>query len=116
MELEEQVIAITGASSGIGEATSRLLAARGARVVMSARRVDALEQIVNEIAADDGNATACPGDVTRPEDLRRLVELCVDRFGRLDALVANAGIATVGPLADGTLAEWNAMIDVNLVR
>jgi NADP-dependent 3-hydroxy acid dehydrogenase YdfG len=114
MELKDQVIAITGASAGIGEATARLLAARGARVVLGARREDALARIVADIEADGGHATACTADVTRAEDLRRLVKLSVEQFGRLDALVANAGVATVAPLADGTLADWNAMIDVNL--
>lgn len=114
MEIEDQVIAITGASAGIGAATSRLLAARGARVVLGARRGDPLARIVAEIQADGGRGTACAVDVTRPEDLRRLIALAVEQFGRLDALVANAGVASVAPLADGTLADWNRMLDVNL--
>ncbi len=114
MEIEDKVIAITGASAGIGAATSRLLAARGARVVLGARREDALARIVAEIQADGGRGTACHVDVTRPEDLRRLIALAVEQFGRLDALVANAGVASVAPLAHGTLADWNRMLDVNL--
>ena len=114
MKIEDQVIAITGASAGIGATTARLLAARGAAVVLGARREDALAQIVTEIEADGGRATACPVDVTRPEDLSRLVAHAVERFGRLDALVANAGVAVVAPLADGSLADWNTMIDINL--
>jgi NADP-dependent 3-hydroxy acid dehydrogenase YdfG len=114
MEIEDQVIAITGASAGIGAATARVLAARGARVVLGARREDALARIVAEIEADGGHATACVVDVTRPEDLRRLIALSVEQFGRLDALVANAGVATVAPLAEGTLSDWNRMLDVNL--
>jgi NADP-dependent 3-hydroxy acid dehydrogenase YdfG len=114
MEIEDQVIAITGASVGIGAATARVLAARGARVVLGARREDALARIVAEIEADGGHATACVVDVTRPEDLRRLIALSVEQFGRLDALVANAGVATVAPLAEGTLSDWNRMLDVNL--
>jgi len=114
MEIEDQVIAVTGASAGIGAATARLLGARGARVVLGARRKDALARIVAEIEADGGHARACAADVTRPEDLRRLVALAVEQFGRLDALVANAGVAAVAPLAEGTLADWNRMIDVNL--
>jgi NADP-dependent 3-hydroxy acid dehydrogenase YdfG len=114
IEIEDEVIAITGASAGIGATASRLLAARGARVVLGARREDALARIVADIEAGGGRGTACTVDVTRPEDLCRLVTRAVEQFGRLDALVANAGVATVGPLADGALADWNQMIDVNL--
>jgi NADP-dependent 3-hydroxy acid dehydrogenase YdfG len=114
MEIEDQVIAITGASAGIGAATARLLAGRGARVVLGARREDALARIVTEIEAHGGHAAACAVDVTRPEDLTRLITLAVERFGHLDALVANAGVATVAPLAEGTLIDWNRMLDVNL--
>jgi len=114
IEIKNEVIAITGASAGIGAATAGLLAARGARVVLGARREDALARIVAEIEADGGHATSCPTDVTRPEDLRRLVALAVEQFGRLDALVANAGVADVAPLVEGKLADWDTMIDVNL--
>jgi NADP-dependent 3-hydroxy acid dehydrogenase YdfG len=114
MELEGQVIAITGASAGIGAATARLLAARGAHVVLGARREDTLTRIVADIKADGGRATACVVDVTRPEDLRQLIALSAEQFGRLDALVANAGVATVAPLTEGRLTDWNQMIDVNL--
>jgi NADP-dependent 3-hydroxy acid dehydrogenase YdfG len=114
MELEDQVIAITGASAGIGAATARLLAARGARVVLGARREDALARILAEIEAGGGHATTCVTDVTQPEDLRQLVALAAEQFGRLDALVANAGVAIVAPLDQGTLADWNQMLDVNL--
>ncbi len=114
MKIEEQVIAITGASGGIGAATGRLLAAQGARVVLGARNEDALSQIAAGITADGGHAATCVVDVMRPEDLTQLVAAAVERFGRLDALVANAGVATVGPLDQGNLADWNQMIDVNL--
>jgi NADP-dependent 3-hydroxy acid dehydrogenase YdfG len=82
--------------------------------VLGARREDVLQRIVAEIEADGGRATACAADVTRPEDLTRLVALAVEQFGRLDALVANAGVAAVAPLAEGSLADWNTMVDVNL--
>jgi NADP-dependent 3-hydroxy acid dehydrogenase YdfG len=108
------VIAITGASSGIGEATARRLAARGASVVMGARRTDRLEAIAGEIRAAGGEVTTVEVDVTRRADLDRLVRTSVDRFGRLDVLVSNAGVSALGPLADGDADGWSAMIDVNL--
>jgi NADP-dependent 3-hydroxy acid dehydrogenase YdfG len=109
-----KVIAITGASGGIGTAAARLLAARGASVVLGARREDVLTKIVPDIEAGGGRAAACPVDVTQPDDLARLVARCVERFGRSDALVASAGVATVAPVAEGTLSDWSRMIDVNL--
>jgi NADP-dependent 3-hydroxy acid dehydrogenase YdfG len=114
MALEDQVIAITGASTGIGAATGRLLAARGARVVLAARREAALARVATEIQASGGQAACCAADVTRPEDLRRLVAYAIEQFGHLDAVVANAGIAAVAPLAEGVIADWDQMIDVNL--
>lgn len=107
-----QVVAITGASSGIGEATARLLAARGARVVLGARRTDRLDAL----AADLGRAEVATveTDVTVAADLVRLVGTAVDRFGRLDVLVSNAGVASISPFADVDVAGWSAMIDVNL--
>ena len=114
MEIEDQVIAITGASAGIGASTGRLLAAQGARVVLGARREDALARIAADITADGGRAATCVVDVTRPEDLTHLIAVALEQFGRLDALVANAGVATVAPLDQGNLADWNQMIDVNL--
>ncbi|MBX7455126.1 SDR family oxidoreductase [Mycolicibacterium sp. 3033] len=106
-----QVVAITGASSGIGEATARLLSSRGAHVVVAARRTDRLTTLVEELLHD---AVAVPADVTVPEDLQRVVDTAVERFGRLDVLVNNAGIATIGEMAAGDVAGWDAMIDVNV--
>jgi NADP-dependent 3-hydroxy acid dehydrogenase YdfG len=114
IETSNQVIAITGASGGIGAAAARLLAAQGARVVLGARREDALASVVAQITADGGQARSCATDVTVAEDLGRLVALAVEQFGRLDVFVANAGIAHVAPLLDGELADWDMMIDVNL--
>ncbi len=111
---EPTVIAITGASSGIGEATARHLAARGARVVIGARRTDRLATIADELRTDGAQVVTLDVDVTRRADLDRLVQTAVDRFGRLDVLVSNAGISTLGPLADGDVDGWSAMIDVNL--
>jgi NADP-dependent 3-hydroxy acid dehydrogenase YdfG len=109
-----KVVAITGASSGIGEATARLLAERGAAVVLGARRADRLDKLAEEIRESGGRAVAVATDVTRPEDLRRLVDRAVTQFGRLDVLVSNAGISKIGPVADLDVSGWSAMIDVNL--
>ena len=108
------MVAITGASSGIGEATARLLADRGAAVVLGARRADRLDKLAEEIRESGGRAVAVATDVTRSEDLRRLVDRAVNQFGRLDVLVSNAGISKLGPVADLDVTGWSAMIDVNL--
>lgn len=112
--IQGKVVAITGASSGIGEATARLLAERGASVVLGARRTDRLDDIVRRIRKDGGRASARAVDVTRREDLDGLVQQAVDEFGRLDVLVSNAGIARLSPVADIDVDGWQAMIDVNL--
>ncbi|MBB5781395.1 SDR family oxidoreductase [Nonomuraea jabiensis] len=109
-----KVVAITGASSGIGEATARLLAERGAAVVLGARRTQRLDEIARQIRDRGGRAVTSAVDVTAREDLERLVGLAVTEFGRLDVLVGNAGISKIGPVADLDVAGWSAMIDVNL--
>ncbi|HEX4361692.1 MAG TPA: SDR family oxidoreductase [Pseudonocardia sp.] len=108
------VVAITGASSGIGEATARLLAERGAAVVLGARRTDRLDELARDIRGAGGRAATCTVDVTRRADLERLVDRAVDEFGRLDVLVSNAGISKTGPMAELDVDGWSAMIDVNL--
>ncbi|MEV4599687.1 SDR family oxidoreductase [Amycolatopsis sp. NPDC049253] len=112
--LEGKVVAITGASSGIGEATALELAARGAAVVLGARRTDRLDSLVARIQAAGGRAEMLDVDVTQRADLERLVARALDRFGRLDVLVANAGIARIAPMGDLDVDSWDAMIDVNL--
>ena len=112
--MNDTVVAITGASSGIGEATARLLAERGAAVVLGARRTDRLDELAREIRGAGGRAATCATDVTRRADLERLVDRAVDEFGRLDVLVSNAGISKIGPMAELDVDGWSAMIDVNL--
>jgi NADP-dependent 3-hydroxy acid dehydrogenase YdfG len=112
--LHSKVIAITGASSGIGAATALELAARGAAVVLGARRTDRLDSLVGRIRAAGGRAEALDVDVTRRADLERLVALALERYGRLDVLVGNAGVARTTPVADLDVDDWDLMIDVNL--
>ncbi len=112
--IDSKVVAITGASSGIGEATAVLLAERGAAVVLGARRTERLEKLAQEIRDRGGVAITSATDVTRREDVQRLVEQAVEEFGRLDVLVSNAGISKIGPVADLDVDGWSAMIDVNL--
>jgi NADP-dependent 3-hydroxy acid dehydrogenase YdfG len=109
-----KVVAVTGASSGIGEATARLMAERGAVVVLGARRKDRLDELAQDIRDQGGRAVACAIDVTRREDLERLVDRAVTEFGQLDVLVGNAGISKIGPVADLDVDGWSAMIDVNV--
>ncbi|MGO4445166.1 SDR family oxidoreductase [Mycobacterium sp. 2YAF39] len=112
MDDTRKVIAITGASSGIGEATARLLGSGGAALVLGARRKERLEKIAGDL--DGVDVVTVTTDVTRRDDLDRLVSTAVDRFGRLDVLVSNAGISRLGALAEGDVAGWSAMIDVNV--
>jgi len=112
--LDDKVVAITGASSGIGEATARRLAGAGAAVVLGARRADRLETLVDEIRNAGGRAEAVGVDVTVADDLRRLVQTAVSTFGRLDVLVSSAGIGPISPVGARRTGDWHAMIDVNL--
>lgn len=114
LDLAHKVIAITGASSGIGEATARLLAARGAKVVIGARRVDRLEALAAEIRQAGGTVEVRAVDVTSRPDVAAFVDFAVKRFGRLDVLVNNAGVMPLSPLAALKFDEWDRMIDVNI--
>lgn len=114
MKDRRRTVAITGASSGIGAATARLLAARGDNVVLGARRIERLDALASEIAADGGRAVVEQVDVTRQDDLHRLVHRAIREFGRLDVLVSNAGVARAAPVRALDADGWAAMIDVNL--
>ena len=109
-----KVVIITGASSGMGEAAARHLAAQGARVVLAARRAERIETLVAEISRGGGKALAVATDVTKQEDMRKLADLAVERFGRIDVLVNNAGVMPLSPVERLKVDEWDRMIDVNL--
>ena len=111
---EGKVVVITGASSGIGEATALLLAERGAKVVLGARGLDRLEALADRIARAGGGTVYARTDVKRREDLSNLVRLACERYGKLDVLVNNAGIMPVSPLDDLRVEDWEEMIDINI--
>ncbi|MFB6615567.1 SDR family oxidoreductase [Streptomyces sp. NPDC056367] len=112
--IQGKVIAITGASSGTGEATAAHLAERGARLVLGARREARLNAVVNGIKAKGGTATGVIVDVARREDLHRLTDTAVDRYGRLDVLVSNAGTMAVSPFDDLRQDDWDAMVSTHI--
>ncbi|GAA3081308.1 hypothetical protein GCM10020000_79010 [Streptomyces olivoverticillatus] len=112
--MDGKVVAITGASSGIGEATALLLAELGARLVLGARRSERLADLVARIEKSGGTAVQIRTDVTRRDDLHALVALAGERFGQLDVLVSNAGVGTISPLDDLRVDEWDEMVDVNV--
>jgi NADP-dependent 3-hydroxy acid dehydrogenase YdfG len=109
-----KVVAITGASSGIGEAIALFLAERGAKVVLGARRLDRLEALATRIANVGGEAAYAQTDVSRRDDLSNLVKLAGDRFGKLDVLVNNAGVMPISPLDELRVDDWESMIDINI--
>jgi NADP-dependent 3-hydroxy acid dehydrogenase YdfG len=112
--IKGKVVVITGASSGIGEATALLLAERGAKVVFGARRSDRLVALADRIAKAGGEAAYAPTDVRRRDDLSNLVKLACERFSKLDVLVNNAGIAPTSLLDELRVEDWEEMIDVNI--
>lgn len=112
--IEGKVVAITGASSGIGEATARWLAQRGARVVLGARRIDRLQNLAQEIGSAGGTARYRSVDVTRLDDVQAFVEFAREQFGRVDVIINNAGVMPLSALEAMKIDEWNQMIDVNI--
>ncbi len=113
-KLRGKVAIVTGASSGIGEATARALAAEGAHVVVAARRAERLAALVSDIEESGGTALAVPTDVTKRESVEALVRQTLDAFGRLDILVNNAGIMPLSLIRKLHVEEWDRMIDVNI--
>jgi NADP-dependent 3-hydroxy acid dehydrogenase YdfG len=112
--IEGKVVVITGASSGIGEATALLLAERGAKVVLGARRPDRLETLAARIANAGGEAAYARTDVKRRDDLSALVKLACERYGKLDVIVNNAGVMPISPLDELRVEDWEEMIDINI--
>ena len=110
----QKVVLITGASSGIGEATARLLAHKGAYVVLGARRTERLKTLVSEIRAEGGMAEYHALDVTSLEEMQAFVGFAKETFGRIDVIVNNAGVMPLSKLERLKINEWNRMIDVNI--
>lgn len=112
--IKGKVVVITGASSGLGEATARLLSAEGARVVLGARRLDRLQALAAELVRQGGEALALATDVTDRTQVQRLVDSAVQAYGRIDVMVNNAGLMPHSPLERLKVDDWDRMIDVNL--
>lgn len=114
MPIEGKVVVITGASSGIGEATAKLLARKGAKVVLGARRTERLGKLVAELRKEGLAASFLKVDVTNHEEVQALAKFALDSHGRLDVFVNNAGIMPLSPLDQLKIDEWNQTIDVNI--
>ncbi|WP_346294048.1 SDR family oxidoreductase [Sphaerothrix gracilis] len=114
LNVENKVIVITGASSGIGEATAKLLAQNGAKVLLGARRIDKLEKLVKEIHASGGTAEFKAVDVTDRDDVKAFVEFAKAKFGCVDVIFNNAGVMPLSPMNALKVEEWDNMINVNI--
>ena len=112
--IEPKVILITGASSGIGEATARHLADKGHTVVLGARRTEHLEKITSEIRSAGGTVEYRALDVTNLADVQSFAQFALKKFSRIDVIINNAGVMPLSPLAELKIDEWNRMIDVNI--
>lgn len=113
--LERRVVAITGASSGIGEATALAVAAEGAAVSLAARRVDRIEALAERINGEGGRALAIETDITDEEQANAFIARTHEELGGLDALINNAGVMLLGPVAGAPTEQWRQMLDVNLL-
>src|ERR1700732_3066888 len=114
IDLSSQVVAVTGASSGIGEATALACAQAGAAVSLAARRSDRIESLAARITEEGGRALALPTDVSQEDEARAFIERTRAELGRLDVLVNNAGVMLLGPIAGADTEEWRRMIDANV--
>jgi NADP-dependent 3-hydroxy acid dehydrogenase YdfG len=114
LELSGKVVAVTGASSGIGEATALACARAGAAVALAARRTERIEALAARIEQDGGRALAIATDVGEEDEARAFIERTASELGRLDVLVNNAGVMLLGPIADAPTEEWRQMIHANV--
>jgi len=112
--IENKVIVITGASSGLGKATAEYLSQQGAVVVLGARRTDLLEELKNNIIAQGGRAISLQTDVRNREQVKALVDLAVYTYGKIDVMINNAGIMPISPMSEVRVNEWDEMIDINI--
>jgi len=112
--IQGKVVVITGASSGLGEATARFLSAQGATVVLGARRVDRLQALATGLNRDGAEALVVTTDVTHRDQVKKLVDAAVQKYGRIDVMINNAGLMPQSPLERLKIDEWNRMIDVNI--
>ncbi|MCC8409446.1 SDR family oxidoreductase [Mucilaginibacter sp. UR6-1] len=112
--IEGKVVVITGASSGLGEAAAKHLSALGATVVLGARRADRIAKLADELTNNGGKALAIAADVTELDQVKKLVDSAVEKFGRVDVIINNAGIMPLSPIDRLNVDEWNKMIDVNI--
>lgn len=112
--IQGKVVLITGASSGIGEAAARLIAAKGAHVVLGARRIERLQTLAADIEAQGGSARFRSLDVTDALDMQAFADFAKHAFGKIDVIINNAGVMPLSPLAALNIAEWNQMLDVNV--
>ncbi|QOT79764.1 SDR family oxidoreductase [Cupriavidus basilensis] len=112
--IASKVIVITGASSGLGEATARHLGAAGASLVLAARRGDRLATLAAEIRAKGGKVEVVVADVSRRADVEALVQKALASFGRIDVMINNAGLMAIAPLSEAKVEEWERMIDINI--
>ncbi len=112
--LNGKVVVITGASSGIGEATARLLAKRGVHIVIGARRLEKLEAIASAIRTEGGSVIVQQLDVTDLKQMQAIIDVAESHFGGIDAIVNNAGVMPLSPMDALKTEEWNQMIDVNI--
>jgi NADP-dependent 3-hydroxy acid dehydrogenase YdfG len=112
--IDGKVVVITGASSGLGEAAARHLSALGATVVLGARRVERIDALAKDLTGKGGKALALATDVTKREDVKRLVDAAVNTYGRVDVIINNAGLMPHSPLERLKVDDWDRMIDVNI--
>ena len=112
--IQDKIVVITGASSGIGYSTAKALAKKGAKIVAGARRIDRLENLKKEITEDDGEIIICETDVTKKSDCDNLVKQAIEKYGTVDVLINNAGLMPLSFVRSLKIDEWDRMIDVNI--